>query len=96
MRGARHNLFGNKYGRLEVVGFPSLKTKNRSYLWPCKCECGRTRYVTCTQLMNGEVKECRVCANTYIRTNKYAQNKRMFEDATLPLSAMEELGLEEL
>jgi hypothetical protein len=53
----RAQLFGKRFGKLtaiEIVG----KTKNGSYLWRCKCECGNEAVASSANLMNGHTKSC--------------------------------------
>ena len=47
---------GHNYGRLTVVGGPTLR--NRKTYWQCKCECGNTSMVSAANLSSGSSKSC--------------------------------------
>lgn len=47
---------GNRYGSLEVIG-PETK-KGRARAMTCKCDCGKTTVVTCSNLHIGAVRSC--------------------------------------
>jgi hypothetical protein len=99
MGGARHNLLGKTFGQLTVVGYPVGKSKKGNYVWPCKCECGNNRDVEGAQLLYGGVTQCRECGKKAQQRNGVNQALRRrgrYLMATLPPSAMDELGLEDL
>lgn len=51
------DLTKQKFGKLiaiEIIG----KSKSRSSIWKCKCECGNFHEVMADYLINGEVKSC--------------------------------------
>ncbi len=53
----QHNISGNKYGRLTAVG-PAGKTKSRSIIWQCICDCGTITHVPISSLRSGHTKSC--------------------------------------
>lgn len=55
------DLTGQRFGHLAVIELAddSLKnSKNRSKLWLCKCECGKTTYAYANNLNAGRVHSC--------------------------------------
>lgn len=51
------NLTGQKFGRLTVIE-ECGRTKNRSTIWLCKCDCGNEHKVTTAHLKNGSIRSC--------------------------------------
>lgn len=56
------DIVGQKFHKLMVIKRVGSE-KNRS-LWECKCDCGKTTYVTRDSLVSGNVKSCG-CLNSY-------------------------------
>ncbi len=54
---ARAKLIGQKFNRLEVVGFDHSSNKGKPY-WYCRCDCGGENRVTTGNLRSGKVKSC--------------------------------------
>lgn len=50
------DLVGEKFGRLTVVSY--VGSTRSSSEWQCQCECGNTRVVLRTNLMNGQTTSC--------------------------------------
>lgn len=50
------NEAGNRYGRLFVIGFHSIK--KRRARWNCICDCGRQKVALGYTLRNGKTKSC--------------------------------------
>lgn len=51
------DLTGQRFGRLNVVGF-ARKTKDRQFMWKCKCDCGNEVYVRGYSLRSGNTRSC--------------------------------------
>lgn len=51
------DLTNNKIGKLTVMGL-AQKTKNRSILWKCKCDCGNEIIVRNVNLLEGLIQDC--------------------------------------
>ena len=54
----KHDLTGNTYGRLTVLGDDGTRSKSGKVLWNCLCECGNTTHVRADHLKNGSVISC--------------------------------------
>ena len=53
------NLKGKRFGRLTVVASTFLREPaNKSAIWKCKCDCGKTTYVNSDALKSGRTKSC--------------------------------------
>ena len=52
------NLVGQRFGRFVVVESTGKKTKSRSTLWLCKCDCGEQRIVSASNLKSGNSQSC--------------------------------------
>ena len=56
---ARYNdLTGQKFGRWTVLYKTSKRTKNRTVIWHCRCECGNEKDVDAYTLRSGQSKSC--------------------------------------
>lgn len=51
------DLSGQRFGRLVTVA-PTGEKKGDSFLWRCKCDCGRETLATATALSKGQVRSC--------------------------------------
>lgn len=51
------NLIGKKFGKLTVIE-QAPRTKNRSVLWKCLCECGREKIARNKNLIEGITSDC--------------------------------------
>lgn len=51
-----HDLTGEKFGKLEVIGIADTGT--RKTYWLCKCECGNYKNVRSDSLICGAIKSC--------------------------------------
>lgn len=51
------NLVGKRFGKLVVLSL-APKTKNRSTIWLCKCDCGNQKVVRNKNLIEGIVTNC--------------------------------------
>jgi len=54
---AHHDLVGNRYGRLFVVGLESVTTGGHA-MWLCHCRCGSLTIVRTSSLVNGHTQSC--------------------------------------
>ena len=52
-----HDLFGQTFGELKVVGRSRKRTKMGAY-WTCLCICGYTCEATAAELMSGRKSHC--------------------------------------
>lgn len=65
----RAKLEGKKVGRLTVIRFlEGGKTKNGTMRWECLCECGKTTYVTSSNLTRGSTNSCGCLASEKTRS----------------------------
>lgn len=55
------DLTGRKFGRLTAVRREFRQLKRRQSGWICTCECGRERWVSTTNLVQGKTVSCGVC-----------------------------------
>lgn len=51
------DISGNRYGRLLVLNEYEIRKHNHAY-WLCRCDCGKTKYVSGSNLMRGLTKSC--------------------------------------
>jgi len=51
------DLTGQRFGRLTVIEF-AKKTKDRQFMWKCKCDCGNEVDVRGYSLRSGKTKSC--------------------------------------
>lgn len=51
-----HNLIGQKFGRLTVIGLDDRGT--RKTYWVCQCDCGRMKSARSDGLLCGAIKSC--------------------------------------
>lgn len=61
------SIIGKKIHRLTVVSYAG-KSKNNSYLFDCKCDCGNSKRARLSHLMRGEVKSCGCYRREHSRT----------------------------
>lgn len=52
------NLVGKKFGRLVVIELCKEKTRKKSLIWKCQCDCGNTIKVVGWSLSGGNTKSC--------------------------------------
>ena len=52
------DLTGQKFGRWTVLNITDKRTKNRSIIWHCKCQCGNEKDVDSYTLRSGQSKSC--------------------------------------
>lgn len=55
--GAFRDLTGQQFGRLSVLRIVE-KTKSGSYIWECRCECGKITQVSSGNLRSGHTLSC--------------------------------------
>lgn len=80
----RDNLVGNIYGRLTVLEYVG-KTKGRSSIWKCICECGEEVNILGRSLKAGATKSCG-CLNRDTRT-KHGWSKTYEYEAWLNMKS---------
>lgn len=51
------NLINKRFGNLIVLQ-KTNKTRGRSVIWKCKCDCGKECYVCSKELLNGDTQSC--------------------------------------
>ena len=54
----RNDLTGKRFGRWIVQHKTEQRTKNRSIIWHCKCECGNEKDINGDTLRRGETQSC--------------------------------------
>lgn len=52
-----HDLTGQKFGRLTVIGLDTSKESRKTY-WICQCECGKISSHRSDGLLGGHIKSC--------------------------------------
>ena len=52
-----HDLTGEKFGRLTVIGLDESKNTRKTY-WICQCECGGIKSARSDSLLCGAIKSC--------------------------------------
>ena len=52
------DITGQKFGRWTVMNITDKRTKNRTIIWHCKCECGNEKDVDGYTLKSGQSKSC--------------------------------------
>lgn len=57
----KSNLIGIKFGKWEVLNYFG-KTKNGSIRYLCRCECGKEKVITGSELTRGNTRSCRPCS----------------------------------
>lgn len=55
---ARKDLTGRKFGRLTPVEPTNKRDMQGAVIWKCKCDCGRTTFVSTAELESGRIKNC--------------------------------------
>jgi len=58
IRGKRTDITGKKFGMLTAIRATDEKNKNGSYLWECRCDCGKIVKVSAPMLKKGNNKSC--------------------------------------
>jgi len=51
-------IIGKKYGRLTVLQRSNKRSSNKSYLYKCRCKCGKIIYARLSHLKDGDIKSC--------------------------------------
>lgn len=62
----RHDLSGQAFGKLtaiqRVVTSDAARSRSRSAIWLCRCECGRETSIRANALVTGNTKSCGYCS----------------------------------
>ena len=58
-------IYGQKFGKLTAIK-PVGRTKHRSIIWLCKCDCGKNKEIPSASLRSGNSKSCG-CARAKIK-----------------------------
>ena len=53
-----NDLTGQRFGRWTVMNITNKRTKNRTIIWHCKCDCGNEKDVDAYTLKSGQSKSC--------------------------------------
>lgn len=62
----RDDIKGNKYGRLTVLRYDEIKSKDTGYTyWECKCECGTVKSIYVGHLKTGGTSSCGCIGMSY-------------------------------
>ena len=67
----RHDLTGQRFGRLEVVGLapPEVRSPGaRSRCWVCRCDCGNLTTVPSDSLLSGNTTSCGCAQRDAVRS----------------------------
>jgi len=75
------DLTNRRFGRL-IALYPTGKTKNRSRIWYCKCDCGNFKEATARNLNRGAVKSCGCIRSQAPRAVYAIQNNLHFVNGT--------------
>lgn len=54
----KHDIVGNKYGKLLVLEDTGLRSNDRQVMWKCKCDCGNIINVKAGNLISGNTFSC--------------------------------------
>lgn len=77
MQEKKLNILNKKLGKLTALKELQERDKNRYVKWLCKCECGKEKIVTASQLKRGAVKSCGCLHSKASRKNgKLTQKKK--------------------
>ena len=68
------DLTGQHFGRWTVINITDKRTKNRTIIWHCKCECGNEKDVDGYTLKSGQSKSCG-CLQKEIASQNGGKNK---------------------
>ena len=63
------DLTGQHFGRWTVINITDKRTKNRTIIWHCKCECGNEKDVDGYTLKSGQSQSCG-CLQKELATKK--------------------------
>lgn len=53
-----HKITGQKFGKLTALKPTDKRTKDRSIIWLCQCDCGKEKLVSSTKLISGDLISC--------------------------------------
>lgn len=68
------DLTGKKFGRWTVMNITDKRTKNRTIIWHCKCDCGNEKDVDGYTLKSGQSKSCG-CLNREMAAERCRQKR---------------------
>ena len=68
------DITGQKFGRWTVTNITDKRTKNRTIIWHCKCECGNEKDVDGYTLKSGQSKSCG-CLNKELAAERCRQGR---------------------
>ena len=68
------DITGQKFGRWTVMNITDKRTKNRTIIWHCKCECGNEKDVDGYTLKSGQSKSCG-CLNRELASERCKQGR---------------------
>lgn len=54
----REDIIGKRFGKLKVIEQTQKKTKSGSYIFKCRCDCGKEVEVARHELISGDTKSC--------------------------------------
>ena len=57
-RRSANDITGLRFGKLVAVRPTEKRNSNRSVIWECRCDCGRTIYASEIDLQRGNIKSC--------------------------------------
>lgn len=74
-KGKYKNIAGVKFSRLLAL-YPSGRTRNNTYVWACKCDCGNITNVFSGNLIRGTTKSCG-CLRNEMSANRCKIDKKI-------------------
>lgn len=76
----KRDLTNQQFGKLIAIK-PTEKRINKSVVWECKCDCGKTHYASVSNLVNGYVTRC---SNCQIYSKGEEKIKKLLIEANIP------------
>lgn len=73
VKNVKHDLTGQRFGRLVVIGIDDRNTR-KTYFY-CQCDCGKVKSIRSDGLLSGAVKSCGCMKREQDRTNLTANHK---------------------
>ena len=71
------DLTGQKFGRWTVINITDKRTKNRTIIWHCKCDCGNEKDVDGYTLKSGQSKSCGCLHKEIVKKKVEYENQKV-------------------
>lgn len=81
MKNVRHDLTGQVFGRLTVIGVDDKNTRKTYYY--CRCECGNVKSIRSDSLISGAIRSCGCMKQEQDKTNLTANHKHKMSHTRL-------------